>query len=58
VPEEVPQLSIEIRDIAQRLLVTVIEILSPANKYGEGARDYNARQTELLRTQVHVLEIG
>ncbi len=31
-----PQLSVEIRDVAQRRLVTVIEILSPANKYGEG----------------------
>src|SRR3989442_7552602 len=55
--EEVPQLSIEIRDVAQRLLVTVIEILSPVNKRSEGARDYDARRTELLSTRTHLLEI-
>jgi len=55
--EEVPQLSIEIRDVAQRLLVTVIEILSPVNKRSEGARAYDARRTELLSTRTHLLEI-
>jgi hypothetical protein len=55
--EEVPQLSIEIRDVAQRLLVAMIEILSPVNKRGEGARDYAQRRLELLRTQTHLLEI-
>src|SRR5215475_10411161 len=34
--EEIPQLSIEIRDVAQRLLVSVIEILYPINKRSEG----------------------
>src|SRR3712207_3619866 len=37
---EVPQISIEIRDVAQRRLVTVIEILSPANKVGDGVAEY------------------
>jgi len=55
--EEVSQLSIEIRDVAQRLLVTVIEMLSPVNKRSEGARDYDARRTELLGTRTHLLEI-
>lgn len=54
---DVPQLSIEIRDIAKRRLVTVIEILSPANKYGEGAHQYNQRRAELLRTWTNLLEI-
>ena len=54
---DVPQLSIEIRDVAQRRLVTIIEILSPANKYGEGKFEYNQRRVELLRTETHVLEI-
>jgi hypothetical protein len=53
----VPQLSVEIRDVAQRRLVTIIEILSPANKYGEGRFEYNQRRVELLRTETHVLEI-
>lgn len=56
-PEEVPVLSVEIRDVAERRLVTMIEILSPVNKRGEGARDYAERRMELLRTRVHVLEI-
>ena len=55
--EEVPLLSIEIRDIAERRLVTVIEILSPVNKQGEGGRDYLNRRIELLKTNTHLLEI-
>lgn len=54
---EVPQLSVEIRDVAQRRLVSIVEIISPANKYGEGAREYLDRRGELLRTDVHLLEI-
>jgi hypothetical protein len=54
---DVPQLSVEIRDVAQRRLVTIIEILSPANKHGDGARDYLDRRAELLRTQTHLLEL-
>jgi hypothetical protein len=54
---DVPQLSVEIRDIAQRRLVTIIESLSPANKYGEGKFEYNQRRVELLRTETHILEI-
>lgn len=56
-PMVVPQLYVEIRDVAQRQLVTVIEVLSPANKHGEGAREYNERRVELLATQAHLLEI-
>ncbi len=54
---EAPQLSVEIRDVAERRLVTVIEILSPANKYGDGAREYLDRRTDLLRTETHLLEL-
>jgi hypothetical protein len=55
--EEVPLLSVEIRDVAQRRLVTLIEILSPVNKRGEGVGDYAARRQELLQTRTHLLEI-
>jgi hypothetical protein len=55
--EEVPQVAVEIRDVAQRRLVTLIEILSPANKYGEGSREYEDRRLELLKTKTHILEI-
>lgn len=57
VPEEIPQLSIEIRDIANRRLVTVIEILSPANKHGKGLDEYLERRYDLLKTATHLLEI-
>ncbi len=57
VPEQVPQLNVEIRDVAERRLVTLIEILSPANKRGEGVREYAERRKELLQTRTHLLEI-
>ncbi len=55
--ERVPQLSVEIRDIAQRRLVTVIELLSPANKQGAGYREYADRRLDLMQTATHLLEI-
>jgi hypothetical protein len=55
--EEIPILSVEIRDVAERRLVTVVEILSPVNKRGEGSRDYIERRNPLLHTRTHVLEI-
>lgn len=55
--DPIPVTSIEIRDIANRLLVTVIEILSPINKRGEGAREYNERRDRLLESTAHILEI-
>jgi hypothetical protein len=54
---EVPQLSVEVREVADRRLVTVIEVLSPANKVGEGVREYQERRTALLRSYVHLVEI-
>lgn len=57
IPEKAPVLSVEIRDVAERRLVTVIEILSPANKHGRGLRDYSTRRAAILQTQTHLLEI-
>lgn len=57
IPEQVPLLAVEIRDVAERQLVTVIEILSPVNKRGQGLREYVDRRTELLQTHTHLLEI-
>jgi hypothetical protein len=55
--ENVPVQSIEIRDVADRRLVTVIEILSPVNKRGDGAKEYAERRTALMQTLTHLLEI-
>ena len=56
IPEQVPLLSVEIRDVAERRLVTIIEILSPVNKRGQGLHEYVDRRMELLQTRTHLLE--
>src|SRR4051812_26355247 len=43
-PESVPQISVEIREVEGRRLVTVIEILSPTNKRGAGRDEYLAKR--------------
>jgi hypothetical protein len=57
VAERVPQISIEIRDVAEHELVTVIEVLSPANKRGQGYRDYLKKRQRLLVSTTHLVEI-
>lgn len=56
-PDDVPIMSVELRDVADRRLVTVIEILSPANKIGEGVKEYLARRDAFIHTQTHLMEI-
>lgn len=53
----VPQHWIEIRDAANRHLVTAIELLSPANKSGEGRFEYYERRGKLLASTAHLMEI-
>jgi hypothetical protein len=55
--DDVPVTSVEIRDAANRRLVTVIEILSPVNKRGNGFEDYLRCRRELMLTDTHLLEI-
>ncbi len=38
-------------------LVTVIEVLSPANKFGQGREDYLYKQSDLMATDVNLVEI-
>lgn len=57
VPEPVPHVSIEIRNVAERRLVTAIEILSPTNKRGDGRQEYLPRRLRILRSTAHLLEI-
>lgn len=52
----VRQVTIEIRDIAQRTLVTAIEVLSLTNKIG-GRDEYLTKRRRLLAAGVHLLEI-
>jgi len=49
---------LEIRDRESRQVVTVLELLSPANKYTGADRDaYFNKMQKLLRTNTHVVEI-
>ncbi len=56
-PARVPHLTIEIRDVAQRELVTAIEVLSPTNKRGEGQREYLDKRSRILCSMTHLVEI-
>jgi len=55
VPVRIPV--IEIRDVAGKRLITVIEILSPVNKKKPGLDAYREKRVDLHRTGVHLMEI-
>lgn len=49
--------TVAIRDVAQNILVTSIEILSPINKREPHLSQYRQKRERLRRAQVHLLEI-
>jgi hypothetical protein len=53
----VPHVTVEIRDVPDRQLVTAIEVLSPTNKRGEGRSEYLAKRQRLLLSTAHLMEI-
>ncbi len=53
----VPHITVEIRDVANRELVAVIEVLSPTNKRGEGYDEYVDKRDRILRSSAHLIEI-
>ena len=55
--ERAPHTWIEIRDRAERRLVTTIEILSPWNKRGSGRDEYLDKRRKLLHSSSHLVEI-
>jgi uncharacterized protein DUF4058 len=57
IPEAVPHVAIEIRDVANRQLVTAIEILSPTNKRGDGRNEYLTKRRRILLSTAHLIEI-
>lgn len=64
IPEEieVPELTLPhryltVRDVSNRDIVTVIELLSPWNKTGKGLQEYREKQTELLLSEANLVEI-
>src|SRR5262249_42516422 len=46
-PEPIPHISVEVRDVASRRLVTCIEVLSPTNKSGPGREEYAGKRYEI-----------
>lgn len=56
-PEKVKQRYLVVRDLASREMVTVIEVLSYANKRGEGRRQYLKKRLEILGSATHLIEI-
>jgi hypothetical protein len=57
IPSRIPIVSIEIRDVAQRDLVTAIEVFSPTNKRGEGYHEYLDKRWRILSSSAHLIEI-
>jgi Protein of unknown function (DUF4058) len=49
--------TVEIRDTANRQLVTAIELLSPSNKRGDGRAEYLAKRRRILLSTAHLMEI-
>lgn len=57
IPDQIPLITIEIRDVTNRELVTAIELLSPTNKRGEGYQEYLDKRSRVLHSQTHLIEI-
>jgi Protein of unknown function (DUF4058) len=55
--EEVRQTRIEILHRPNRSLVAVLEMLSPANKTGDGFQEYRAKRKAVLQQKVHLVEL-
>ena len=55
--EEVRQTRIEILHRPDRSLVAVLELLSPANKAGDGFELYRGKRTAILQQHVHLVEL-
>lgn len=57
-PEEIREAYLEIQDVGTDRVVTVVGLLSPANKSsGAGRRQYEQKRLELLGTLTHLVEI-
>jgi Protein of unknown function (DUF4058) len=57
-PLEIQEGYLEVREVASKQVVTVIEVLSPANKrVGRGYDSYNAKRQDILASQTHLVEI-
>jgi Protein of unknown function (DUF4058) len=57
-PIEIKESYLEVREVATKQVVTVIEVLSPTNKgSGRGYDSYVAQRQDILASQTHLIEI-
>jgi Protein of unknown function (DUF4058) len=49
--------TVQVYETATKRVVTSIEILSPANKTGEGFQKYRQKRSRLLRSMIHLVEL-
>ena len=58
IPEDAHERFLEIREVKTHWVVTVIEILSPANKApGDGRRQYDAKRQQVLGSATSLVDI-
>ncbi len=58
VPLELREGYLEVREVATKEVITVIEVLSPSNKRsGKGRETYEEKRREVLGTRTHLVEI-
>jgi hypothetical protein len=58
VSTEVKEIFLEIRESSSKEVVTVVELLSPANKlHGKGRADYLEKRNTVLRSRVNLVEV-
>lgn len=56
--DEVVENYLEVRDVATGRLVTILELLSPANKlFGAGRREYETKRESVFRTWTNLVEV-
>jgi hypothetical protein len=55
--EEVKQRWIEIRRKPDWVPITILEVLSPTNKYGHGYEEYVYKRVSMIARSVHVVEV-
>jgi hypothetical protein len=55
--EEMREAYLEVREVATQRVVTTLEILSPANKKGQGRQKYEEKRQRVFESRSHLVEI-
>jgi hypothetical protein len=58
IPDEVSDSYLEVHDVLTGKVVTVMELLSPANKlYRQGREEYELKRNQILRSRTNLIEV-